>query len=68
MKTKQRTCRVCGCTDNDCRQCIKKTGVPCYWVEKDLCSACITEANDESLVKLGAFNKSLQKIFDKHLI
>ena len=33
-------CRVCGCTANDCRQCVAKTGHPCYWVEKDLCSAC----------------------------
>ncbi len=36
-----RTCRVCGCTDSDCRQCIKKTGHPCYWIEPDLCSACV---------------------------
>lgn len=36
----ERTCRVCGCTDNDCRQCIEKTGQPCHWVEADLCSAC----------------------------
>lgn len=35
-----RTCRVCGCTDNDCSQCIEKTGRPCHWVEHDLCSAC----------------------------
>ena len=33
-------CRICGCTDNDCRQCIDRTGEPCYWVEKNLCSAC----------------------------
>jgi hypothetical protein len=33
-------CRVCGCTDLDCSQCIKKTGKPCYWVKDDLCSAC----------------------------
>lgn len=33
-------CRVCGCTDEDCRQCITKTGKPCCWVEADLCSAC----------------------------
>lgn len=33
-------CRVCGCTDGDCRQCIEKTGAPCAWVEEDLCSAC----------------------------
>lgn len=37
----QRTCRVCGCTDLDCSQCIEKTGVRCNWVEKDLCSACV---------------------------
>jgi hypothetical protein len=36
----KRTCRVCGCSDMDCRQCIEKTGQPCYWVEADLCSAC----------------------------
>jgi len=39
MKT--RTCRVCGCTDLDCSQCIEKTGFPCHWVEADLCSACV---------------------------
>lgn len=44
-----RRCRVCGCTDDDCHQCIEKTGKPCHWVEDDLCSACITEAvNAES--------------------
>ena len=45
------TCRVCGCTDNDCRQCIAKTGEPCYWVEEDLCSACVTpdDHNKEAL-------------------
>ncbi|MEZ4961959.1 MAG: hypothetical protein R2830_19180 [Saprospiraceae bacterium] len=35
-----RTCRACGCTDEDCSLCIKKTGSPCHWVEEDLCSAC----------------------------
>jgi hypothetical protein len=33
-------CRVCGCADNDCSQCVAKTGEPCHWVEPDLCSAC----------------------------
>lgn len=37
-----RTCRVCGCTDDDCRQCIEKTGAPCWWVQPRLCSACAT--------------------------
>lgn len=44
----ERRCRVCGCTDNDCRQCIAKTGKPCYWVAEDLCSAC---ANDKVVMK-----------------
>ena len=35
-----RTCRVCGCTDDDCSQCVEKTGLSCHWVEDDLCSAC----------------------------
>ena len=35
-----RFCRECGCTDDDCRQCIIKTGEPCHWVDLDLCSAC----------------------------
>lgn len=34
------TCRLCGCTDDDCRGCIERTGAPCYWIEADLCSAC----------------------------
>ena len=36
------SCRVCGCTDEDCSGCIAKTGSPCNWVELDLCSACAT--------------------------
>lgn len=39
-------CRVCGCTDDDCRQCIEKTGEPCHWVEDDLCSACDRSAKE----------------------
>lgn len=35
-----RRCRVCGCTDDDCSGCIERTGVPCSWVDVDLCSAC----------------------------
>ncbi len=33
---------MCGCTDDDCSGCIERTGTPCYWVEVDLCSACLT--------------------------
>ncbi|HTI81780.1 MAG TPA: hypothetical protein VL614_15130 [Acetobacteraceae bacterium] len=35
-----RSCRRCGCTDDDCSMCIARTGRACYWVEQDLCSAC----------------------------
>lgn len=38
-----RTCKHCGCTDADCRQCIQKTGEPCSWVSQDECSACTEE-------------------------
>lgn len=34
-------CRICGCTDADCRQCIERTGEPCSWVAEGLCSACV---------------------------
>lgn len=36
----QPRCRVCGCTDDDCSQCIAATGEPCSWAEHDLCSRC----------------------------
>lgn len=32
-------CRVCGCTWNNA--CVTD-GEPCYWVEPNLCSACVT--------------------------
>lgn len=37
----RRTCRVCGCTNDNCEQCVEKTGSPCFWVDRDLCSACV---------------------------
>lgn len=36
-------CRECGCTEDDCSQCIAATGKPCHWVETDLCSRCKDE-------------------------
>lgn len=38
-----RRCRVCGCMTDDCSGCVERTGEPCYWVEDDLCSACVDE-------------------------
>jgi hypothetical protein len=40
MIDRVRTCRVCGCTDDDCSDCIRRTGAACHWIEADLCSAC----------------------------
>jgi DnaK suppressor protein len=43
-------CRVCGCTDEDCSQCIEKTGDACHWIQRDgansLCSACVEEVKE----------------------
>lgn len=39
-----RQCRLCGCTDENCAQCVIRTGEPCSWVEPDLCSACPSSA------------------------
>ena len=52
----KRTCRVCGCTDDNCQGCILKTGHPCWWIAWDLCSACDpepTKARIGTVKKLG---------------
>lgn len=46
--TEVRRCRVCGCTDDDCSQCIEATGEPCHWVEDDLCSRCAGESAEDN--------------------
>lgn len=33
-------CVNCGCTDDDCQQCIDAQGTPCYWVALGKCSRC----------------------------
>lgn len=45
LEARVRTCRACGCTEADCRQCIERTGEPCFWIARDLCSACAGEAD-----------------------
>jgi hypothetical protein len=41
-------CRVCGCTERDCTECVDATGDACHWVdgEDDLCSRCADEIAD----------------------
>jgi len=48
-----RTCRVCGCTDDDCSGYIERTGEPCHWVEEDLCSACAPEPQAKKELKFA---------------
>jgi ParB/RepB/Spo0J family partition protein len=38
-------CRVCGCTEDDCSQCIEASGRPCSWVkgQPNLCTRCKDE-------------------------
>ncbi len=42
-------CAACGCTDNDCRNCIGRTGQPCHWIAINLCSACEYVLEEASL-------------------
>ncbi|KKK93659.1 hypothetical protein LCGC14_2690670 [marine sediment metagenome] len=39
--TNPQKCRMCGCTGDYCMHCVQRTGIPCHWIEHDLCSACI---------------------------
>lgn len=48
----KRRCRRCGCTDDDCRRCITRTGAPCHWVERDLCSACVEKRDMQSGMRI----------------
>lgn len=43
IRERDRKCRICGCTNDDCRQCAEVQGFACYWVEDDLCSRCFNE-------------------------
>jgi len=57
MSDTRKTCRVCGCTDDDCSACIEKTGAPCSWVELDLCSACVGVEGRRGAIMVGRLGK-----------
>lgn len=57
------TCKVCGCTAEDCRACIEATGRPCTWVTPrgeysreptDLCSRCFQEQQQRTKAEKSA--------------
>ena len=61
-----RRCRVCGCTDDDCSDCIARTGTPCHWVEDDLCSACEGRVPKTGLAsRMRAWMKAQRRPFTK---
>ena len=49
------SCRVCGCTDDNCTDCYQSTGVPCHWMEPDLCSACAGNQDQYRLSPRGLY-------------
>ncbi len=58
MKIPVRTCRACGCTDEDCSGCIQRVGSPCHWVEEDLCSHC-QELGYNTLIRIKRGNDNV---------
>ncbi len=40
-------CIKCGCTDENCSQCVAAQGEPCHWVAPDKCSRCFDEDGNE---------------------
>ncbi len=42
-KETDRVCEKCGCTENDCSECIAAQNEPCYWVAPGKCSRCFDE-------------------------
>lgn len=65
MPNNVRRCRVCGCTDEDCSECIKRTGRTCHWVSEDLCSACAEGFNTLIRVSRGNTNVAAVRVGGK---
>ena len=42
------SCRVCGCTESDACIVPQSPFGVCWWVEPDLCSACVDETRQET--------------------
>ncbi len=57
------TCSICGCTDNDCTECIERTGKPCSWITPILCSACL---NIPAREKFALIARSREKLQTQH--
>lgn len=62
-------CIRCGCTDDDCSECVKALGHPCHWVFPNGCSRCflpngmpIEPKPDENWTQRSTF---LRELFDE---
>jgi PRTRC genetic system protein E len=60
----QQKCRICGCTEDNCQQCINLTGQPCHWVEPDLCSACQSALAEKPKEMKFGFFRNLYDLMD----
>ena len=45
------TCCICGCTD--ITACHGRDGLPCYWFDDNLCSACEEVISDDVVREVG---------------
>lgn len=63
FQTHPSSCRICGCTDDDCTDCITRTGQPCYWIEPDLCSACL-ELDQNTRFKIERARREADEVSD----
>ncbi len=39
-------CEKCGCTENDCQECIDARGYACVWVAPNKCDRCFTKSGN----------------------
>lgn len=52
-------CSACGCTDDDCRQCVEATGHACTWVTGQfppICSRCHAELAARHTARIRPFD------------
>lgn len=56
-------CIGCGCTDDDCRQCVEAQREPCHWVSDGKCSRCFSPdglpKTSEALLAVSGLPKEL---------
>lgn len=60
-----RSCRVCGCTENNACHTPDGPNPTCHWVEPDLCSACVSKVPEGELMMLNGEEKQIIACFRK---